>query len=444
MARAAGLLFLPLVVFGEWFTHVGPYVCGDCEYSVNGSGELELEDNCSPACAKFVMKYRDLTTVPEDIFDHQSLKDTCNRVELGHNQITELSANTFQGMSLLSILTLKNNRLKEVPEGLTAGLSEMKIFQLDNNLLQSVPAGLLTPMTQLVNLGLGLNYLDTLPDGFIDGLTMMREIHLAGNRFTTLPDDFFKDTPDMSEVYLGGNKISSLPEGIFTGMTRLYKLNLSGNMLTALSDTLFENVPEMRFLYLENNMLATLPAGIFDETTSLLELHLKENDITKIPKGVFNTATSLRWLDLTDNLLTSLPTDMFSAHSEWDGVLLKGNPLRCKVDFTANVKEVPDGYDSLPACEDKSTCINESSGTRGHEVIEVAGEKHTVKETQEQCNQLCWDTAGCQLWTFNFTKKTCTIKKEAADFEGFIFKANRASAYVQDPATWDDTACNED
>lgn len=449
MVRAAALLVLPLFVSAEWQWDVNneDVSCGDCSYSTDGSGSLTVSPtDCDGSCKVFNFKWRDeLTNVPGDLFDGQSyFKSRATTFRITHNKIETVGEDLFQGFSAINSITLKDNRMMSVPEGIIANVNTISLFQLMQNKLTSLPAGLFQngDYTNLRTLALNHNLLESIPEGLLDGLTVLDSIHLGGNRFTTIPANLFADNTELTLVNLGDSYLAEIPDGLFSGLTYLRDVGLGNMRLTVLSKNVFQDNVNLDSIALGGNQFTSLPAGIFDGLTTLTDLNLRGNNLMMIPDGLFNIP-SLKFLDLSENDLKSLPTSMF------DPLSLKAfigteNPFECKVTADAEYVAMPLGYESLEACVDKDLCLQKNQGTKDHVVIEINDNRHTVKDSAEECNQLCWDTPNCELWTFRMDSKTCTVKFEGPDFAGFLPKHKRVTGYKQDPSTWDSTYCDED
>ena len=163
-------------------------------------------------------------------------------LNLSSQNIDELAAGDFAGLTALTELNLFNNDLTELPDDVFAGLTALDTLHLDHNELTSLPADV------------------------FDGLTSLKVLYLNDNKLTGLPDDVFAGLTSLEFLYLGNNKqLTSLPVGVFAGLTELKLLYLDNNGLTSLPDGVFEGLTSLQVLRLVDN-----PGALFAPTADAL------------------------------------------------------------------------------------------------------------------------------------------------------------------------------
>ena len=170
--------------------------------------------------------------------------------DLSGQNIIQLKANDFSGLTSLQVLYLHNNKLVNLPEGVFSDLTSLEWLDLENNQLASLPVGVFSSLTSL------------------------ERLYLSWNQLTSLPEGVFSSLTSLEWLYLFGNQLTSLPEGVFSGLTSLQMLYLHKNQLVSLPEGLFSSLTSLEWLSLNNNELESLPVGIFSSLASLEKLFL--------------------------------------------------------------------------------------------------------------------------------------------------------------------------
>ena len=133
-------------------------------------------------------------------------------------------------------MDLSANELTEIPAGLFTGLTSLTEIELAENELSSLDAGVFSGLTALERLGLDDNELSSLPAGLFTGLAVLEELNLPENDLTRtgLPAGLFSDLTALQRLRLNDNKLESLPDGLLSGLTGLTRLQLFRNTVDPL------------------------------------------------------------------------------------------------------------------------------------------------------------------------------------------------------------------
>uniref|UniRef100_A0A3B4FEC8 Leucine-rich repeat-containing protein 15-like n=1 Tax=Pundamilia nyererei TaxID=303518 RepID=A0A3B4FEC8_9CICH len=131
------------------------------------------------------------------------------------NLFTAVPVETFHPLKQLSYLSLSGNKVSQLSRETFKGLSQIITLRLNRNMLQELQVGTLD---DLVNLG---------------------ELSLQDNQITHLHRDLFSKTPKLQKLFLSNNKITSLPEGIFLNVPNLSQISLYENQLETLGPRVF-------------------------------------------------------------------------------------------------------------------------------------------------------------------------------------------------------------
>ena len=133
------------------------------------------------------------------------------------------------------------NQITELPARIFDGLTNLQYLRMPWNLLTTLPDGIFRDTPNLRFLDLSNNRLTSLPNGVFDGLANLRQLRLDGNSLTSLPATPFSDLAALLELTLADNALreDDFPIGTFTGLSSLRELTLDGNE--------FESLPIERF-----------------------------------------------------------------------------------------------------------------------------------------------------------------------------------------------------
>ena len=152
-----------------------------------------------------------------------------------------------------------------------------RTLNLSGQNIADLKAGDFAGLTSLTDLYLFNNALTTLPDDVFDDLTALEILTLGRNDLPTLPAGVFDRLIALTELGLDNNDLPTLPAGVFDRLIALEILTLNGNDLPTLPAGVFDRLIALEILTLNGNDLPTLPAGVFDRLIALTVLQLQDN-----------------------------------------------------------------------------------------------------------------------------------------------------------------------
>lgn len=200
-----------------------------------------------------------------------SALSSCKNLEnlyLGHNGISELTADTFNSNSKLKLLDLGHNKLETLPTGIFKELKALESLYLDGNELAQ------------------------LDDGILSQLEVLKTLWLSYCGLSSLNPKWFENSK-LEVLDVDHNDISDLPTGVFSKLNSLTILKISSNNLT------------------------TIYASSFAEKLeNLLEIHASSNKIDFIDPAFFDQAKSLTVVDFTGNSCIDTKFDDFSKNRD--------------------------------------------------------------------------------------------------------------------------------
>nr|AIO08249.1 variable lymphocyte receptor C [Petromyzon marinus] len=188
--------------------------------------------------------------------------------------------------------------LADVPTGIPASTERL---ELQYNQLANIHAKAFHGLTRLTYLALEQNKLQYLPVGVFDQLKHLNELRLDRNKLKSLPSGVFDRLTKLKELWLNSNQLQTLPVGVFDQLTELGTLVLQYNQLKSLQTGVFDSLTKLTRLDLDRNQLQSIPKGAFDKLTKLETLQLLNNKLQSVPDGAFDSLASLQTLSLHAN-----------------------------------------------------------------------------------------------------------------------------------------------
>uniref|UniRef100_A0A8C4QSA2 Extracellular matrix protein 2 n=1 Tax=Eptatretus burgeri TaxID=7764 RepID=A0A8C4QSA2_EPTBU len=304
-----------------------------CEHSRCQSG-LAQDTHCCATCGN---TENDITTVPPHIFDGLP---NLEWMDLSRNLITtrHVAPAVFQNLTFLRRLYLDDNQLTQIPHPLPASLEEIRI---NNNRLEVLDADSFQGLSHLVALELKNNRLSesTITPGAFSPLMALTFLRLELNYFRLIPFDL---PQSLEELFLDGNQIEEIKDGAISPASMLGTLQLRNNSLKDeaisqnallalknlesldLSHNPLKHVPSylpvvLRHLVLTHNQIERIPGFVFAHMKPGLQyLYLSFNQIGNSgvdPSSLFGTGHSLHELFLDYNKLQSVPLGLTSLKS---------------------------------------------------------------------------------------------------------------------------------
>ena len=274
------------------------------------------------------LQHNQLTTLPEGVFS--DLSNLWEGLILANNRLTSFPETVLSPLTDVGLLILEANELTEVPARAFAGLSGVDWLFLNGNRLASLPSGLFSDMSGLAVLNLGRNQLSGLPTQAFENLSSLRSLYLEGNRLSSLPTQAFAGLSGLQRLGLNFNGLTELPRGVFSPLPALTHLWLSGNPLRTLQTSDFSNLPSLEALHLAQVELTRLPPGLFSDLGNLAQLDLRFNRLNQLAAGAFLGLTKLRGLRLSGNPGAPFPLVLEPRRTD-TGDLLAPGPATVRV-----------------------------------------------------------------------------------------------------------------
>lgn len=248
-------------------------------------------------------------------------------LDLSRNQLTSawINSGTFSGLIRLVLLNLSYNRISKLDPTFFRDLYTLQILNLKHNQLETIPADTFAPMNNLHTLILSYNKIGYLDAYSLNGLYVLSLLSLDNNVVETVHPDAFRNCSSLQDLNLNGNALTAVPSALkdmrllrtvdlgenaisdlsdpgFKGMTNLYGLRLIGNQISNISKPIFADLPSLQILNLARNRIQKVDHGAFSANSDLQAIRLDANLLTDI-NGLFVDIPSLLWLNISDNQL---------------------------------------------------------------------------------------------------------------------------------------------
>lgn len=272
------------------------------------------------------VSFNELRTVPENWGASRLLR--LQQLNLQHNNITQISADAFTGLSSLRILNLSNNHLESLPNDIFANNKDLREVHLKNNELYDLPRGIFHHLEQLLILDLSGNQLTShhVDNNTFSGLMRLIVLNLASNALTRIGAKTFKELYFLQILNLRNNSIGHIEEGTFLPLYNLHTLNLAENRLHTLDNKMFNGLFVLSKLTLSNNLINIIEDQAFRNCSDLKDLDLSSNQLTDIPFAI-QDLTMLKSIDLGENQISELKNGTFKNLNQLTGLRLIDNRI---------------------------------------------------------------------------------------------------------------------
>lgn len=282
----------------------------------SGAAELQVLD----------ISYNELRSLP-DVWGASRLR-RLQQLNLQHNNISSLAANSLAGLSSLRVLNLSYNHLETLPADSFAGNKELREIHLQGNELYDLPKGLFHRLEQLLVLDLSGNQLTShhVDNNTFAGLIRLIVLNLANNALTRIGSKTFKELYFLQILDMRNNSIGHIEDGAFLPLYNLHTLNLAENRLHTLDNRIFNGLYVLTKLTLNNNLISIVESQAFRNCSDLKELDLSSNQLAEVPEAV-QDLSMLKTLDLGENQISDFKNGTFRNLNQLTGLRLIDNRI---------------------------------------------------------------------------------------------------------------------
>ncbi|ROT63606.1 Insulin-like growth factor-binding protein complex acid labile chain [Penaeus vannamei] len=247
---------------------------------------------------------------------------------LWYPDLLHVKPKTFEMQVHLEELHLAQNNISELEADMFIGLSKLIVLSLRGNSIESLDGGVFIQLKQLKDLDLSENRIERLDNQALAGLSNLRVLHLRDNRLTEIPAQNLALVPDLAELSLGGNEFTEIKDTDFEAMRTLKDLDLSGTELNeGLSRNSLQGLSLLSKLNLEDCRLTHVPTEALSHLSKLEELHIGRNLFTTLPPDAFKENRRLHSLFVSGCLhLLHVEKDVLGHNMNIREVVITQNP----------------------------------------------------------------------------------------------------------------------
>ncbi|XP_022067301.2 toll-like receptor 3 [Acanthochromis polyacanthus] len=248
---------------------------------------------------------------------------------LKNTSAQEITENTFTGLTSLTELDMSWSSyasLKIITNKTLISLADSPVRKLNliGTSLTQIHNGSFSFLRNLTVLLLDHNFIkQNLTGREFEGLDNIQEIYMSYNyQLVNLSSRSFVNVPSLRVLTLGKSlKAEALNQdpSPFRFLTNLNILDLSNNNIANIKENMLEGLMNLKVLKLQHNNLARLwksanlggPVFFLKHTPNLINLQLDSNGFDEIPLDALRGLTNLTELSLSNNLLNSLKDAVF-------------------------------------------------------------------------------------------------------------------------------------
>ncbi|XP_053663215.1 uncharacterized protein LOC128712345 [Anopheles marshallii] len=290
----------------------------------------ELTANCfsgATALTKLVLSYNNISSI-----DNMAFISLINLriLLLTGNKLRSLDNKVFASLNALQTIYLDFNELQVIERDLFSNNDHLQNILLKNNHISVVEEGAFPVKPDTVEVSAesgqsrsGLSIL-SLSNNNLTKLNLsaveVKKVYLANNKL----EEIYL-SPSIELVSAGNNRIASILMDNSSSMS-LTTLDLNNNSITS-----FESIAHLTSLvnlFLSNNRIGPLNLTSFAKFTKLEQLGLERTFISNLQHGTFAQQESLKWLDLSYNNLDRFDFDILTSSIALETIFLDGNRLK--------------------------------------------------------------------------------------------------------------------
>lgn len=275
---------------------------------------------------------------------------------LESNQIEVIDERAFENLTHLHDLSLNDNKLQVIPTGMKS-LRFLKSLDLGKNQISDITTDAFEGLEELLGLRLVDNLIANISRDTFSALPSLRILNLASNEIRHIDQSAFISNPAITGIRLDHNQLDDI-SSVFTSLSTLVWLNVSDNQIRNFDYSHFPD--SLQWLDMRLNKIAEL-GNYFDIRTgvSIKTLDVSYNRLTKI--NAKSIPDNIESLFLNNNLIDEIEAGTFAHKANLTKVVLNANKLRLldmpalSLPIVPDYRNVPEFYlgDNLLHCDCK-------------------------------------------------------------------------------------------
>lgn len=235
------------------------------------------------------------------IFGVENLEDCL----LDHNFIGSIDDGAFMTssadrLSKMKNLNLEHNNIRKIEAETFKGVPRLKSLKLGNNNIRKIHPQALTDLSYLETLTLNNNKIRKLNNGVFSNLKKLYSIDLSRNRIRLIGEDMFLGLDKLEDLLISGNKLNSVHKLAFRALPNLNSLDLKENRLVSFNFSTVTNMPQLTIMDLSKNHLfwVDIPSTAY---LRLKDLLLSDNSLQSLSSNIDNIMGRSSIISLMNN-----------------------------------------------------------------------------------------------------------------------------------------------
>ncbi|XP_011869576.1 PREDICTED: leucine-rich repeats and immunoglobulin-like domains protein 1 isoform X2 [Vollenhovia emeryi] len=227
-----------------------------------------------------------------------------DRLDLSHNKLKTLEADSFKGLSSLTYLDLCDNLLSQLSPQVFSTLPALRSLRMRGNRLSVSALSALRGLKRLEELDLSNNLLlGPMGPNLLPQMPKLHFLTVSENSLVNVQQGALMGLRNLTYLSLSHNQIDVLEDHSFKYLPTLTRLDLANNRIVAVSGASLAHLEKLITLDLTHNFLRALTTDLVVPLKSLQDLRLDDNDITIVANDVLTSKLRLKRLSLADNPL---------------------------------------------------------------------------------------------------------------------------------------------
>ncbi|XP_077259997.1 leucine-rich tendon-specific protein isoform X2 [Temnothorax americanus] len=227
-----------------------------------------------------------------------------DRLDLSHNKLKTLEADSFKGLSNLTYLDLCDNLLSQLSPQVFLTLPALRSLRMRGNRLSVSALSALRGLKRLEELDLSNNLLlGPMGPTLLPQMPKLHFLTVSENGLVNVQQGALMGLGNLTYLSLSHNQIDVLEDHSFKYLSTLTRLDLANNRIVAVSGASLAHLENVITLDLTHNFLRALTADLVVPLKNLQDLRLDDNDITIVANDVPTSKLHLKRLSLADNPL---------------------------------------------------------------------------------------------------------------------------------------------
>jgi Leucine-rich repeat (LRR) protein len=259
-----------------------------------GSMKLQAETFQEATIRKFIANENNYPKIEDFTFSEaENLED----LDLKRNKIREVSQHAFTDCRKLKTVDLSENDIRELQAG-SFNCPMLEILNLTHNKIEQIKAETFSRARYLVALNLTHNKITEISDDGFKGLTKLQHLRLGHNKLTQLKKEMLEKMGKLNSLDLANNKIEVLDADTFRGNLKLNEIYLQNNQLEAVAAGTFRD-SNLKQLDLDGNSCGEIINGRWNIDTCIVEYNRRKSSTNSSTTTIESTSERSPQLILT-------------------------------------------------------------------------------------------------------------------------------------------------